>query len=455
MKTNHFLITLAAIICCASCSNIDLTEEQVKNENKTTQMKILTRNNENAEQNFPLHIFAFDAKNHELKEQTTVRSATDNSELSLSAGNYHIVALSGIGLADNFVVKNVNSSIPMPESNTSATPVRMGSADVAVNQDATITLMLWNKVAAIDLTLYDIPSDATDVSTSLSLLNNEIQLNGTSSGQSAATVQLSHQGNNVWKAERFYTLPTNNNMLNMSISITTANSTKTYSFSIATQIEENTPYIINGSYEKGFILNNEIEVSAWNEAKTIDFKFGNETTEEVVPPAEDDDEPGDDETNTETFYVDTFPVEGDFWNNHFVAIIEKQAAEETAIVTLLSKQEWTEVPSALHTETPDVAQGTAETYTEGQLENWRIPTKEEAHLMCDIVGKDFLEITNATLEHNKLPTLSTGKIGSTGIRYLCNNAESSFVWDEYSLAACGAKRTYHLRVVKTVKLIKQ
>ena len=180
MKTNHFLITLAAIICCASCSNIDLTEEQVKNENKTTQMKILTRNSENAEQNFPLHIFAFDAKNHELKEQTTVRSATDNSELSLSAGNYHIVALSGIGLADNFVVKNVNSSIPMPETNTTTTPVRMGSADVSVNQDATITLMLWNKVAAIDLTLYDIPADATDVSTSLSLLNNEIQPDGRS-----------------------------------------------------------------------------------------------------------------------------------------------------------------------------------------------------------------------------------------------------------------------------------
>ena len=455
MKTNHFLIMLTTLICCASCSQIDLTEEGVKNENKTTQMKILTRNSENAEQNFPLHIFAFDAKNHELKTQTTVRSATDNSELALSTGNYHIVALSGISIADNFVVKNVNSSIPMPESNTTTTPVRMGSADVSVNQDATITLMLWNKVASIDLTLYDIPDNATDVSTSFSLLNNEIQLNGSSSGQSVATVQLSHQGNNVWKADRFYTLPTNNNMLNMSISITTTDGTKTYSFSIATQLEENTPYIINGSYEKGFILNSEIEVGAWNEAKTIDFKFGNETTEEVVPPGADNGENGDTETNTETFYVDAFPVEGDFWNNHFVAIIEKQAAEESAIVTLLSKQEWTEVPSALHAETPNLAQGTAETYTEGNLNNWRIPTKDEAYLMCDIIGKDFLEITNGTLKHNDLPILSTGKIGSTGIRYLCNDAESSFVWDEYSLAACGAKRTYHLRVVKTVKLIKQ
>lgn len=236
----------------------------------------------------------------------------------------------------------------------------------------------------------------------------------------------------------------------MSITIKQPTCQNTYSFSHPTPLEENTPYIINGSFEKGFALNNQIEIGEWNETKTIEFKFGKETSTEEVPPTEDN---NDQPQNNEIFYATEYPKEGDVWNGHFVGLVMKSFGEESAEVVLLSKKEWEDMPSAQSETSSDVAIKTAAAYIEGDLSNWRIPTEEEARYMYDLLGNFYLEETNKTLEENGFPILSIGSIGSTSIRYLCEDAKKSFNWDKGSFSECGTKRTYHLRAVKSIKVI--
>ncbi len=436
-------LIIFAVLC--SCNQLDLQEEI---SSEQTQIKIKTRASDNMEESLPLNVYAFDAQNNILKECITINDLNESLEMNLAKGDYHIVALSGLTNTQN--INNVNSTLSLPSTNFSNCPIRMGSSDVNITKDATLTLLLYNKVASIDLTLSDIPEDATDVSVSFSLLNNQISLNGSTSGQTAATVKLKAQGNNVWKADKFYTLPSSNKTLNMSITIKQPTSQNTYSFSHPTPLEENTPYIINGSFEKGFALNNQIEIGEWNETKTIDFKFGKETSTEEVPPTEDN---NDQPQNNEIFYATEYPKEGDVWNGHFVGLVMKAFGEESAEVVLLSKKEWEDMPSAQSETSSDVAIKTAAAYMEGDLSNWRIPTEEEARYMYDLLGNFYLEETNKTLEENGFPILSTGSVGSTTIRYLCEDAKTSFNWDKGSFTACGAKRTYHLRAVKSIKVI--
>ncbi len=452
MKTTYIKITLLLLSLLTSCNKIELEELNQSSNVKSRKMHIFTRTSDSDQLTFPLHLYAFDVKNNQLKEALTITSSEDNSTMNLATGNYHVVALSGI---ENITteITDINNSVNMPSSNYSLQPVRLGSADIVITKDANITLTLWNKVAAIDLTLSDIPENATQVTVGFSLLNNQIQLNGSTSGQAVATIELNHQGNNIWKADRFYTLPNSNNMLNMSITIITSDGQSTYSFSHPTPLEENTPYIINGSYEKGFSLNNQIEVGEWKNTKTIDFKFGNQTSSGSTPPTTDDNNTA--QVDSITYWVNSFPEEGEFWNNHIVALVEYPFAEEACNILLLSKKEWKNVPSA-YSETPDSALTIANSYVEEDLNNWRIPTKIEAQKMWDEIGGDlYLETTNSTLEQRELPILATGpESGSTQIRYLCEDAQSSFTWDDYKFGAikCGASRTYRLRAVKSIKL---
>ena len=128
--------------------------------------------------------------------------------------------------------------------------------------------------------------------------------------------------------------------------------------------------------------------------------------------------------------------------------------DETNRILLLSTMEWRGVTSATHEDTPAMATDIASTYTEGDFSDWRIPTRDEVRKMCAASGDMSLDATNECLRTNGIAPLGIGDDAETGdaIRYLCDEAAYSFRWDsDGKPSAAGRKRTYHLRLVRTVE----
>jgi hypothetical protein len=96
----------------------------------------------------------------------------------------------------------------------------------------------------------------------------------------------------------------------------------------------------------------------------------------------------------------------------------------------------------------------AASYTEDGMTNWSIPTRDEAKLMRTAIGLDKLESINAVLKANNIPQLNVGESDKgESIRYLCDDATFTYVWDGTSISKIGAKRTYNLRLTKRVKVV--
>ena len=152
--------------------------------------------------------------------------------------------------------------------------------------------------------------------------------------------------------------------------------------------------------------------------------------------------------------VEALPEAGTLWKGLIVACALGSYKEDIVPMLLLSTSEWTGITSAMNEKTPHMAADTASSYTEGELSEWRIPTRQEANKMCTTLGNTVLEETNAFLSANGIPPLGTGKDTETKnlIRYLCDDAEFSFKWDsEGTPSKAGSKRGYHLRLVKSLR----
>ena len=229
------------------------------------------------------------------------------------------------------------------------------------------------------------------------------------------------------------------------------NVSKVYGYSHNTGLDANTPYNIMGNYKTGFVVNGVINLAGWNAPQEINFTFGVGSNENEEDSDEEDNEDTDEER--EEYTVNSIPKVGTIWNNHFVATVLDATASEAELL-LLSTTEWDGVTSATHAETPHMAANFAASYTEDGMTNWSIPTRDEAKLMRTAIGLDKLESINAVLKANNIPQLNIGESDKgESIRYLCDDATFTFVWDGTSISKSGTKRTYNLRLIKRVKVV--
>ena len=113
-----------------------------------------------------------------------------------------------------------------------------------------------------------------------------------------------------------------------------------------------------------------------------------------------------------------------------------------------------DIPSAFNADDPDMAESVVRDYSEGELSGWSIPTRDDAKLMRVSIGNEHIATTNALLSANAIPVLQVGEdFDGNTIRYLCDDATYSYVWDGSTISKCGTKRTYYLRAVKRVKVV--
>lgn len=432
-----FLYSLVWLL--VACAPVLLDEDTTGS--TTSSMRVHTRSEVDID--YPLTLYAFDSESGELATSATQNSAEESAvTLDLPKGQYLVVAITGTDGCNIPETPSVTDIIRLPESKVLSTPLQMGSAAVYVTGNTTVNITLYNQVAAIELVLSDIPAEATSVNTSFSLLYDGLSFGGAYSGNATATVPLVKEGD-TWRAPLFYTLPGSGSKLTLSITTTTPSGTQTYGYTHNETLEANTPYSLVGSYSKGFSVNGSITLAGWNEPKVINFRFGDETP---IP-----DSPG--VNDSYDFTLSEIPEAGTLWNGHIIAAVPEITDEDVELL-LLSTTEWAEVTSAFHGETSDMAANIVDTYVEGNINGWKIPTRDEAKLMRNVIGGSNLEATNDMFTIHGIATLSTGEDVESGnkVRYLCDDANYSFIWDDTSVSKCGSKRTYHLRAVKRIRV---
>lgn len=439
-----FLLALLTCIICTSCEKVELDDidETTKG---TTEVKILTRSTNGESAVLPLMIYAFDLNTGYLANSISIESESDSPVLSLSQGNYQVVALSFSNVCSVDSPNEIEDFLQLPEENYIDEPLKMGSATVNVTSNTTANITLYNQVCAIDISLSDIPSDVTDVNVTLSFLYNAITFSGNLLGNGATTVRLTRDSNGVWNAPRFYILPNKNDRLTLSISTTSPVGEQTYGYTYNGKLEANTPYAIKGSYSNGFSVNGVVNLAGWNTPQQINFHFGSTNTPNDSPsePSEDD---------MQEYTVASIPTAGTIWENHFVAGVLDATATSAELV-LLSTAEWTDITSAFHADTPTMATDIASSYIEGEIREWSLPTREEAKLMRSTIGLDLLSKTNSVLTSNSIPPLASGEQeDGNKVRYLCDEAAYTYAWDSSTTSKSGSKRTYHLRLIKRIRV---
>lgn len=437
------LICLCTLCLIASCT-LPLLEEIDDNTNDTQRsVRVLTRSTSDI--SYPLTFYAFSMEDGTLVSSYTQPTEADELSLPLPVGNYFMVAVAGAKGYEIPSTPTLASIITTPSNGKLTEPLQMGSAAVQITQNTTVSITLYNQVAAIELSLYDIPTDATTVSTSFSLMSSGVSFDGKYSGNATITVDLAKE-DEMWTTPLFYILPNNGERLTLSITTTTPSGIQTYGYTHSSPLKANTPYTLKGSFTDGFTVNGTISLAGWNKAETISFTFGGEDN--------GNDTPAIPENPNEVYEVTTLPEVGSLWNGHFVVGALDIDDPDIIPMLLLSLSEWTGVTSATHEETPDMAAEIAAAYTEGDLTGWRIPTRREVNKMCATLGYITLEETNTFLSTNGIVPLSTGTESETKntIRYLCDDAAFSFTWDsEGSPSKAGSKRGYHLRLVNSVR----
>lgn len=439
-----FLLALLTCIICTSCEKVELDDIDGTTEG-TTKVKILTRSTNGESAVLPLMIYAFDLNTGYLANCISIESESDSPVLSLSPGNYQVVALSFSNVCSVDSPNEIEDFLQLPEENYIDEPLKMGSATVNVTSNTTANITLYNQVCAIDISLSDIPSDVTDVNVTLSFLYNAITFSGNLLGNGATTVRLTRDSNGVWNAPRFYILPNKNNRLTLSISTTSPVGEQTYGYTYNGKLEANTPYAIKGSYSNGFSVNGVVNLAGWNNPQQINFHFGSTNTPNDSPsePTEDD---------MQEYTVASIPTAGTLWENHFVAAVLDATATSAELI-LLSTAEWTDITSAFHADTPTMATDIASSYIEGEIREWSLPTREEAKLMRSTIGLGLLSKTNSVLASNSIPPLASGEQeDGNKVRYLCDEAAYTYAWDSSTTSKSGSKRTYHLRLIKRIRV---
>lgn len=451
------------LLLLAACVN-HIAEEEEALSGECHEVRITTRaGGENLP--YPVSVYAF-APDGACVAQQTVTKATDALKLSLPSGTYHLVALAG---TDDYTLPEpmtFTSAITLKAGKTAASSaLMMGSADITLaTTGTTADITLSYRVARISLALSDVPAGTTAVSVNFSPFHTALLANGSYDGanQTGTVICSKSTATNGWKADDCYLFPGSAQQTVISITLTDADKkTNTYGYTCPNPLLAATPYTLFGSYQHGLGVNGELKYEGWKQPVDVTFSFGTDSGN-----GDSSNEGGGNTGGGDTdFTVDEIPAAATRWQGHVVALVQNKTAT-AADLLLISLEEWTGVNSALNADQATQAVVIAGNYTENRLaENglvsqWRIPTTAEANLLRNSYGASAgLSLINNEITQANGTALSATDKDATGntVRYLCNDAKSSFTLNGIANSTSGAgdARTYYLRLVRTVPVVKQ
>ena len=432
-----FLLCFIALFY--SCSNY-LTEEDESGSTEEPSenhpiipMTLNARSSSQETFNYPIQIYIFNHSGKMVK-QCEITSSRSDLDIKLPADNYELTAFSGLSPNQYPSEENLSlsSQIKTDKCRPCSTPIQHAHSSFKLDKKMELSIHLSYIVTSLEFAFKDIPSDATSVEVGISPTSYAYSLSGSYSNDEYMCRVNCQQLNKDWVAGPIYILPSNNGPTTLTLIIERPSGEETLSYTYNSQLEPAQPYKFSGKYNEGINLGGKFEADGWKPGIEVDFDFTENGQEQ------DPQQPGgnDPETPSSVIYCNVLPQAGEFWNNFYVWKTTSIADGEIKAI-LLSKKQWFQI---LAEEGPDFLSY----YTDMQLSNWRVFTKEEAKEFNTQSGS--LPYLNADLrEHDQDPFYSNE-------RYLCDECRSAFnIEGNSSIRAVGKKQTYYMRALKDVR----
>ena len=421
----YLLYIASLMLVFTSCSKDILPENEesgfAKEANSILNIHTRTGTDANGDAiiSYPVNVYVFN-ESDECVEYLTLANSEDVLSLNLIEGTYTIYSIGGTS-SDSY-------TLPSKEDATATSVIQLASgknhSDVMTaknvvtlvdGEENNLTLAFERKVMQLqEIKIENVPSATTAVSVDIAPLYKDICINGGYSGDNGAqSITLTKEdATKTWSnTENIYLLPASGKAT-ISVKMTNADGTKSYSYTCADEFIANYKIKIQGKYtaKVGVTLTGTITGATWAGEKTITFEFDensssgstvtdpNEGTEGDDETTGGDDNTGDDETTGGETTNSDIPAVGTFYKDCYVLKHDVNEIDNTTKVTLLST-------TLLNVTYSDTDQATVKqaidnvllTYKVNEIGNWRLINAEE----LEYIKNNISDINNDYLDSGK------------------------------------------------------
>lgn len=394
-------------------------------------LKVKVRSASDAEIVYPVFLYAF-SEDGKFVGMQTVEDADENISLTLSKGEFQVVAVSGTSSSYQLPANpNLDDVITLSGTQGADTPLMVGRANVEIGESANVTAQITLKyvVASLNVKLKDVPSDVTGVQLALSPLHSTLSMAGVYGGESQKVkMDCSKTSEGVWSAKTTYIFPGNGTETYFSIYLKKDDGTEaTFGYTYRGVPEANHLFNVTGTYSGGVIIGGNFDVTDWEGTIDVEFNFGSDLL------------PDDEDAEVDLSGV---PQVGTIWNGMIVADIGE--SDDTGVdLLLMSLDEWEEPVSNIDKILSD--------YSVNGISGWRLPTHNEASVLrARFSGSGLSELNEQIAEYGEDLNALDGEE-----RYLCTKADVYYSFKFVggsSTTKAGEKRSYYIRLVKTYRM---
>lgn len=432
------LILLSAALMTVSCSKDVYSEDEVEQNGNaaadlppaakadcTLQVRTRAEATEESKISYPVHVYVLSADGACI-EEAVIGSSETQIEMKLPAGTYNVCAVGGAVDSDYDIPSKENvaagSVIRLKEGRSHGDLMYAHSAvTLASKENNTLTLPLKRRVMLLQEVVIDnVPADVTAVAVTIAPIYEGLRIDGNYSGAGGShTVTLAKDGaDGVWRSTSETYLLEAVTGATVKVQLTDAEGTKSYSYSLADELQANYKIRIKGTYasQSGVSLTGIISGDVWAGERVITFDMNDEN--EGNNPSGGGDTP----------IVGDAPAAGTMYNGCYVLSNESQADGSVKVVLMSAKHNY----GLIFTDGDDssvesaVATAIKELATEG-ISGWRLPSYEEIIKVNDNYSKINAVLKTADGSNTITPGLSYFYRKSDGSIYAyCSTGATDF-----------------------------
>lgn len=384
------LILLSTALLTVSCSKDVYSEDEEEpgstnvdtpkpaEANCTLQVRTRAESVGDSKISYPVHVYVF-GSNGVCVEESVIGSSETQLVVKLAAGTYDVYAVAGAESNDYDIPSKENVSptsvVRLKEGKKHSDLMYAHSAvTLAAKEKNTLTLPLKRRVMLLqEVVIRDVPSDMTSVAVSIAPIYEGLRIDGNYSdaGGSHNVILVKEGDGSVWRNTTEAYLLEAVPGATIKVQLTDAEGTKSYSYSLADEMQANYKIRIEGTYadQSGISLTGIISGDVWAGERVITFDM-------------DDSKEGD--NTSDTPIVGDAPEAGTMYNGCYVLSSETLSDNSAKVVLMSAKHTYgltftegddSSVESAVTTAIKELA-------VDG-ISGWRLPLYDEIVAVSD------------------------------------------------------------------------
>ncbi|MDE5948332.1 MAG: FimB/Mfa2 family fimbrial subunit [Prevotella sp.] len=417
IKFPILLLLLSAALMTVSCSKDVYSDDEVNqngnavadvptaaNADCTLQVRTRAEATEESKISYPVYVYVLSAAGV-CVEEAVIGSSETQIEMKLPAGTYDVCAVGGavdsdydIPLKENAAAESV---IRLKEGRSHGDLMYAHSAvTLASKENNTLTLPLKRRVMLLQEVVIDnVPMDVTAVTVTIAPIYEGLRIDGNYSGAGGShTVTLAKEGaDGVWRNTSETYLLEAVTGATVKVQLTDAEGTKSYSYSLADELQANYKIRIKGTYvsQSGVSLTGIISGDVWAGERVITFDMS------------DENEGNNPSVGGDTPIVGDAPAAGTMYNGCYVLSKESLSDGSVKVVLMSARHTYGLVFTQDDENSVETAVASAlkEFATDG-ISGWRLPSYEEIIKVNDNYSKINAVLKTADGSNTITPGLS-------------------------------------------------